>query len=875
MAQDIDFVFRDWNVPGNPGSGEYEPEKPRIRALLKQIQAGAGNVIVRGTRAALYGVTPPNENYMGMVLNDPNATYNGYYYRSSGAWVYGRGFPDTFAEMTLAGSGTAQTGTVNVGVDPSEVEVFWADVGTDNTGPLTLNGKPVRSVAGNPLVAGEWTNVVLFVDRGSYWQMIIDANAAEIASQAAADATAAADVAETARDAAVAARDVATGAMSTVVVAENTFSTVAVAEAWTPVAAPDYIRTAGHTVAGIGGALYVNRGSSEPSHAGKLMITLDDGVTDVWYEIAEPILHLDMFGPVDRTGVSNNYSTLVAWGGAVLALGRPWYIAPGDYVVDGANTIELRTGGDARGVTLLVPRTNTTFRFFFTRDTAGSVVDHTSWTNLTRGRRDIAASNAKGKYLFLSSTEHLCDRLNVSEQYYLKREFIRVDESGNTTTPLVCTYSDTDALTVTAFEPSAPIEVNGLKIRVTGSGTEPSLIPRLAVFRDNVTFNGGGLTADSGLRHGPIVYQCADVVFNGFEIGGVTVDPGYAIQLADTIGLQFNKCHMINSVRAIAGRHNTDVHVNGGEYSVIDDHWGDRYLIEGGAVLYAPPGSLGVSFAGNDITIRDITVVGGSIIMGIRTDTPNIGGKVLLSNIKWQTYGASLFVWCFGFTSPNGRDTDGRTFEIPPNLSADVIIEDIQVETDIPVYFAYLGQITGTPNAPFKSVTVRGECRANTQLFGIYAVKNNAWQTDISHLLVNCPQMDTNGGYYVRVTHASANSGQSGAFKVVVDGGRSGRVQYTHLSVIDLKVRNAGVTTVDETTSTGSAGDGRYSFVGCDFLGGTISSNFRNIHIKASTFSGNMTGLDGTYITLIGNDAVSGVTGMPVDIRGNVVSPYA
>ncbi len=37
MAEEINLVFRDFNTPGDPGSGEYEPEKPRIRRLLKDM----------------------------------------------------------------------------------------------------------------------------------------------------------------------------------------------------------------------------------------------------------------------------------------------------------------------------------------------------------------------------------------------------------------------------------------------------------------------------------------------------------------------------------------------------------------------------------------------------------------------------------------------------------------------------------------------------------------------------------------------------------------------------------------------------------------------------------------------------------------------
>jgi hypothetical protein len=41
MAEDPDDVYRDFNEPLDPDSGDYEPEKARIRTLLNEIQAAA------------------------------------------------------------------------------------------------------------------------------------------------------------------------------------------------------------------------------------------------------------------------------------------------------------------------------------------------------------------------------------------------------------------------------------------------------------------------------------------------------------------------------------------------------------------------------------------------------------------------------------------------------------------------------------------------------------------------------------------------------------------------------------------------------------------------------------------------------------------
>ncbi|UXN70594.1 hypothetical protein N8A98_05210 [Devosia neptuniae] len=218
MASSIDVVYRDWNTPSVPSSGDWEPKKPEIRSLLKQIQNNGGSSVTRNTYATLFAVTPPTENYMGVVLNDPDATKNGYYSRVAAAWIWERGFPDTFAKLVLSGTGSARSASVATGVNPADVEVFFAPVNASNSGPITLSvaGGPAREVvnaAGLPLTAGEWTGVVLFfLNSDADYQLINDAGAAAAAAAGAAAAALQANRAEDEADRAEAAAEAAQAA---------------------------------------------------------------------------------------------------------------------------------------------------------------------------------------------------------------------------------------------------------------------------------------------------------------------------------------------------------------------------------------------------------------------------------------------------------------------------------------------------------------------------------------------------------------------------------------------------------------------------------------------------------------------------------------
>ncbi|UXN70885.1 glycoside hydrolase family 55 protein [Devosia neptuniae] len=301
MALSIDQVYRDWNTPSVPSSGDWEPKKPEIRALLKQIQNSGGLSVTRNTFAALSGVTPPTESYMGIVLDDPDATKNGYYSRVAAAWVWERGFPDTVAQVVLSGSGTVQTGAVGAGVNPASTEIFFAKVVTPNTSALTLSisGGAARSVvnlAGNPLTAGEWTGMVMFyLNDTNQYQLLIDAGAAAAAAQSAADAASAQAAAEAARDA-------AEGAAETVVVAR--YNSKAGVEVATVDLAVKSIELTGYYAGGDGGRSLYRRVAVQPSHAGKIRSTdrfMPDGSTNAgnggWWEISEGgMVNLRQFG---------------------------------------------------------------------------------------------------------------------------------------------------------------------------------------------------------------------------------------------------------------------------------------------------------------------------------------------------------------------------------------------------------------------------------------------------------------------------------------------------------------------------------------------------------------------------------------------------
>src|SRR3546814_19735569 len=90
------------------------------------------------------------------------------------------------------------------------------------------------------------------------------------------------------------------------------FDTLANAEAYTPDTAPTFIDVAGYSAPGDGGGAVYRKVGAEPAHEGKFSVTLADGETVVWYELA-PV------GPITPQKLGAKADGVFAVDGAVTA----------------------------------------------------------------------------------------------------------------------------------------------------------------------------------------------------------------------------------------------------------------------------------------------------------------------------------------------------------------------------------------------------------------------------------------------------------------------------------------------------------------------------------------------------------------------------
>lgn len=302
MALELDpnYVFRDFVTHGVPSSGAWDPRKQEIRRLLTEWW----------------------QTIIALVAD-----------------AGGLELPNLLISMGVTG-GTANnivaTPSLPVPSTPATA-LFAIAVEKENTGNVTLNGKPLLTNGGEQIAPGEILpgDLLLFLDAGEHYRLLTDTGslrnklAAEAAAgralaiadsyeslqQAVDQAGGSASSAATDADRAEAAATVSSGLASAFVIAENTFATKATAEAWHPVVAPDYIRIAGYVAANDGGGGLYARRDTEPTHDAKFSITLADGVTVAWYEL------VDSSPSVLQTG-ANRTGTIDAFPGIVRARTR-------------------------------------------------------------------------------------------------------------------------------------------------------------------------------------------------------------------------------------------------------------------------------------------------------------------------------------------------------------------------------------------------------------------------------------------------------------------------------------------------------------------------------------------------------------------------
>ncbi len=266
-----------------------------LGAFDASLTGGLSAAIVFSTKAAALGSLEYPNLTMAWVALDPVSANNGVYRKAgsagSGTWQWVAPLPYSFyrAENEGAGSANAIVATNGYPMASKESLIVVNITETNTSADVTLklnNDEPraIKTAAGNnPAIGGLVAGMMLagYIDDDEFRLLTDQASAAIQAA------------AETAQSAAEDARDIATGAMSAFLGTD--FDTKALAESYSPTAAPNYIRTAFYDtdhVPGSGGTYWKDAGND-------LTITLDDGITEVNYGLVVERPIIAQYGAVN------------------------------------------------------------------------------------------------------------------------------------------------------------------------------------------------------------------------------------------------------------------------------------------------------------------------------------------------------------------------------------------------------------------------------------------------------------------------------------------------------------------------------------------------------------------------------------------------
>jgi hypothetical protein len=638
----------------------------------------------------------------------------------------------------------------------------------------------------------------------------------------------------------------------------------------------DLVQTSGWSRVGVGQALYAFDPLIDAAYVATHLRTAFIDANGRGFRFAGRTL--DAFQVGAKGSGADDTAAIVALFAECEARDLQWRVPVGQYVVDHDAPIRIRTGGRCDGV-FLMPKTSPC-RFEIVRDQPGIILPTDGWDPLLRGKTEAGAINAFRKNLFIASSEILTHRYNggYPTSPYYKQEFIRCRYAlGNFTTALVHSYSSLSNVTVTAHDPSSPIIISGLRVHRTGVGT-PVERGSIVVWRDNVILDQPAVINDDprdALSFAMEIGYCADVSVKNPVARGVNAPGlGYGIVATATIGLTIYDAEFGDCRHGFSGAYNVDCRIVGGTWAyVIDDHWFDRFTIENPRIL-AEIGSAGIQVAGRDLTVISPSQFGGRCVVGLRTDTPTLGGKVIIANPTLTTLDGSSDAYIFGFTSPAGPGVLPG-FTTKPALPDTLVVDTPTILTSgAPVcYGIYLGMME-VPHTTWGTVELRGHFEANKPILGVFAICDGRYMQDRDPMIVVDSATDYLGGSAVYVTAVGDNV--SRRFDVHIRNARAANLRFSPYGIRTVKVDGGAIANVENDDNSEAWTDQLLTFTGVTMLGGVVRDSFKNISFKACTFSGEYTNFPGaSAVTMLSNDRTGPAGQLPPNIRTNVVAPFA
>lgn len=578
-------------------------------------------------------------------------------------------------------------------------------------------------------------------------------------------------------------------------------------------------------------------------------------------------------------GTTDNAATLQAAANAARDLGRALYIPAGNLWWSGVVTAYTSIRCEGR----LVVKPSTSNTLTIGRTLASSTIPGTSLGGLTEGSQTLTGTGGARGSIELVSSEELIKRDGSGGAAYTKREISSLAADGTITPALANTYATPASLTATVYPYEAPITLDGIKCVVTGTGTLPH-DHLIQVKRDNVTINGISCQNDTTIQPTSAirVQSCTGVTFNsprinGFDGSGV----GYGIAIYQAANITINDPGITRCRHSISGTYNKAIQVNGGSILMLDQHWCNGLTVDR-ATISTPPGSSLVQVAGSDVTLRDCTLIGGRNIIGIREDTPEMSGSIVVQRCTWRP-SSDATLWAVGYSSTSNATAFswGRTLRSPSRVDlADLIVDRTGIGATLTQLAAVQASAHNFAREHWRNVRISRVQRLNAAAFQALVYELNSAYTvgpdPASFTVTNVDMTRTPAGDTLTITNPSDTAGVG--CSVTIEDCPNAWIKLPTIGITATTVRRSTVGRLFQSAASAAPSLGRMLFDGCEFVGTAFNGVF-TFDTRSCVYSGSITSpgfaIDARVLSVTGGVLNRvGTTGAPTRADGYKNATY-
>lgn len=576
------------------------------------------------------------------------------------------------------------------------------------------------------------------------------------------------------------------------------------------------------------------------------------------------------FGAVGD-GVADDTAAVQAAANAARDAGVTLYIPPGVFRL----TARVDVYGDIRSDGRFVVAANSAGSIRLARNSTPTILVPSTLTGLTAGSAQIGGLGGQRGTLVLTSTERLINRDSAANPFYTKTDVVAVTDSLGTVFPALESTYDLAQLTATFHPVDLPTIAS--KITVTVDGTvEGAADNVLSVYRSNVTLdepvviNSTALNATSAIRLQDTAYTTiVRPTITGFYRDGA----GYGIAAYNSAVVNIDHGSITRCRHALSGRHSKKITVTGGDYEGgIDNHWNLDMVLDG-VTSIARSGGTHVAIAGRDLVIRNSRFFGGRNVVGIRLDTPELGGELTVKDSGWWPEAAAQ-PWMIGYSSLSRTAFDfGRTLAAPDVTTLQRIT--ITCGTAWDIRLINIGGNLFFNRKYWRKIVIDDITVINPAALWAYIdSKTNAYhpgETAASDVLirnVKFPNVAASFAAYIGDTEDTAGGGK---FTLRVEKCEGVRLSLPEAGMAVASVADSELLQFVRSSTSTQAWSGDFTIATCSLLSTVFNGNFE-MDFRGNKLSGAIAStiktLDNRIKSYDANRHVAGSTGLPTRANG-------